>query len=110
MLTVPLQSVVLRPVPPAPDDRAGVFLVADGQARFSPVTTGVIGGLDIEVSGVADGASVIIGPYQALRDMRDGALVRVADVPAGTAGLAVVSGWTAAAEARWWSKPSLQSR
>jgi len=75
VLTVPLQSVVLRPVPPA-GERPGVFLLADGQARFTPVSSGVIGGLDIEVSGVAEGARVIVGPYQALRDMKDGTLVR----------------------------------
>jgi hypothetical protein len=28
------------------------------------------------VSGVAEGARVIVGPYQALRDMKDGTLVR----------------------------------
>jgi HlyD family secretion protein len=75
VLTVPLQSVVLRSVPPA-GDRPGVFLLVDGRARFTPVSSGVIGGLDIEVSGVAEGAPVIVGPYQALRDMMDGTLVR----------------------------------
>ena len=75
VLTVPLQSVVLRTVPPA-GERPGVFLLADGQARFTPVSSGVIGGLDIEVSGVAESARVIVGPYQALRDMKDGTLVR----------------------------------
>lgn len=78
VLTVPLQSVVLRVVPPATTERAGVFVVVDGQAKFTPVTPGVIGGLDIEVSGLGDGASVIIGPYQALRDVQDGTFVKVA--------------------------------
>ena len=77
VLTVPLQSVVLRTAPPA-GEKPGVFLLADGQARFTPVTSGVIGGLDIEVSGVAEGARIIIGPYQALRDMKDGTFVKVA--------------------------------
>ena len=76
VLTAPLQSVVLRAAPPA-GERSGVFVVSDGQARFTPVTSGVIGGLDIEVSGVDEGARIIIGPYQALRDMTDGTLVRV---------------------------------
>ena len=80
VLTVPLQSVVLRPAPGG-GDRAGVFVVADGRAMFTPVTSGVIGGLDIEVSGVADGASIIVGPYQVLRDLKDGALVK-ASAPA----------------------------
>jgi HlyD family secretion protein len=75
VLTVPLQSVVLRSAPPA-GERPGVFLLADGQARFTPVASGVIGGLAIEVSGVAEGAEVIVGPYQALRDLLDGTLVR----------------------------------
>ena len=81
VLTVPLQSVVLRPAPPSGAERPGLFLVENGRAKFIPVTPGVIGGLDIEVSGVGEGASVIIGPYQALRDLQDGTLVRVA--PAG---------------------------
>ena len=75
VLTVPLQSVVLRSTPGG--ERPGVFLLTDGQARFTPVTAGVIGGLDIEVSGAAEGARIIVGPYQTLRDMKDGTLVKV---------------------------------
>lgn len=78
VLTVPLQSVVLRAVPPATAERPGAFLIVDGQATFRPVVPGVIGGLDIEVSGVDEGATVITGPYQALREMQDGTLVKVA--------------------------------
>ena len=36
-------------------------LVTDGRAKFVPVTAGVIGGLDIEVQGVAEGNPVISG-------------------------------------------------
>ena len=79
VLTVPLQSVVLRAMPmSSTTERPGVFVVADGKAKFTPVTPGVIGGLDIEVSGLGEGANVIVGPYQALRDMQDGTLVKVA--------------------------------
>ena len=59
VLTAPLQSVVLRAAPPA-GERTGGFLLADGQARFTPVMSGVIGGLDIEVSGIAEGARIIV--------------------------------------------------
>ena len=38
---------------------------------------GLIGGLDIEMSGVADGTAVVIGPFQALRELQDGQTVRV---------------------------------
>jgi HlyD family secretion protein len=77
-LTVPLQSVVLRRPAPAAPEQSGVFVVAGGRATFRPAVTGVIGGLDVEISGVEAGTSVIIGPYQALRDLQDGTLVRVA--------------------------------
>ena len=75
VLVVPLQSVVVRPGPDG-KERTGVF-VADGRTvRFQPVTTGLIGGLDIEVSGVERRHAVVTGPFQALRDLKDGQAVR----------------------------------
>ena len=70
VLTVPLQAVVQR------GDDTGVFVVTDGVARFTAVTTGIIGGLAIEVSGVPEGATVVAGPFQALRELADGSRVR----------------------------------
>ena len=75
VLTVPLQSVVLRTV--GGQEKTGVFTVANGRATFVPVTSGVIGGLNIEVSGIAEGTVVVTGPYQVLRDLKDGQLVAV---------------------------------
>jgi HlyD family secretion protein len=75
VITVPLQSVVLRSPAPGAKEQSGVFVVEDGRARFVAVTAGVIGGLDIEVDGVPAGSPVISGPYQALRELQDGALV-----------------------------------
>jgi HlyD family secretion protein len=77
VLTVPLQSVVLRG---AGEGRSGVFAVEDGVATFKAVTPGVIGGLDIEIAGVDEGATLVVGPYQVLRELQDGALVKVAEV------------------------------
>jgi HlyD family secretion protein len=76
VLTVPLQGVVLRPGPDG-IDRTGVFVIKDGTAAFLPVKAGVIGGLDMEVSGLAEGESVVVGPYQILRDLQDGVPVTV---------------------------------
>jgi HlyD family secretion protein len=76
-LTVPLQSVVLRPAPGG-GDRPGVFVLDGTRATFRPVTTGAIGGLDMEVDGLSEGTTVVSGPYQVLRDLQDGAVVRVA--------------------------------
>ena len=75
VITVPLQSVVLRQPAGNGAEAPGVFVVDDGRAKFVPVTAGVIGGLDIEVGGIPEGTSVISGPYQVLRDLQDGALV-----------------------------------
>ena len=75
VLTVPLQSVVIRAAAGG-GDRTGVFVVRDGRAVFVPVTSGVIGGLDIEVSGVPENEPVVIGPYQVLRELTDGAAVK----------------------------------
>jgi HlyD family secretion protein len=80
VVTVPLQAVVLRPVAGADGgevDRTGVFVVEGETARFRSVDTGIIGGLAIEVRGVEPSTPVVSGPFQALRELRDGAPVRV---------------------------------
>ncbi|MGE3344895.1 MAG: efflux RND transporter periplasmic adaptor subunit [Vicinamibacterales bacterium] len=75
VIAVPLQAVVQR------EGRSGVFRVEDGRAVFTPVTTGIIGGLSIEVDGLPEGATVVTGPFQTVRDLVDG--VRVTSSPAG---------------------------
>jgi HlyD family secretion protein len=75
--TVPLQAVVIRPgAGPGAQDTSGVFVVEGDVARFKPVKTGIIGGLEIEVSGLSEGTTVVTGPYQALRDLTDGGRIR----------------------------------
>ena len=76
-IVVPLQSVVLRRQPGRDDETPGVFAVRDGVARFVPVETGIIGGLVIEVAGVAPDTAVVSGPFQVLRTLNDGDAVRV---------------------------------
>ena len=69
-LTVPLQAVVEK------DGQTGVFVVRDGAVQFTPVKTGIIGGLSIEVDGVADGTAIVSGPFQTLRTLKNGDRVR----------------------------------
>ena len=76
VLTVPLQAVVIRAGSDG-RDQTGVFVPEGRTVRFQPVTTGLIGGLDIEITGLKDGTPVVIGPFQALRDLKDGVPVRV---------------------------------
>jgi len=75
VLTVPLQAVVQRTTASG-EPEVGVFVVTDGVARFSPATTGIIGGLTIEIEGVPEGATIVAGPFQALREIQDGEPVR----------------------------------
>ncbi|MDP2320100.1 MAG: efflux RND transporter periplasmic adaptor subunit [Acidobacteriota bacterium] len=70
-LVVPLQAVVEK------DGKSGVFVVRDGTVVFTPVTTGIIGGLSIEVDGVAEGTEIVSGPFQILRALNDGDRVHV---------------------------------
>lgn len=76
VLTVPLQAVVLRAAQEQGGDRTGVFVVKGDTVQFVPVQTGIIGGLEIEVSGVSEGTPVVTGPFQVLRELKEGARVR----------------------------------
>lgn len=58
-------------------EREGVFAVRGGIATFVPVRVGIAGEEHFEVlSGVAAGDSIVAGPYQAIRDMKDSTRVR----------------------------------
>ncbi len=47
------------------------------RARFVPVSTGITGATDIEVlSGLSPGEEIVSGPYQTLRVLKDGALLK----------------------------------
>ena len=63
-----------------PDDSGdveGVFLVEDGIARFTPVTVGIAGAEYFEVlSGLSVGDTVVAGPYQRIRQLKNGDAVR----------------------------------
>ena len=59
----------------------GVFVVTKikgkERAHFLPVTTGITGATDIEVtSGIKPGDRIVTGTYRILRDLKEGALVK----------------------------------
>lgn len=59
-------------------DVTGVFVIRNGKAQFVPVTTGITGVTDIEVtSGLKEGDQIVIGNYKALRTLRPGAKIKV---------------------------------
>ena len=56
----------------------GVFVVRAGRAEFSPIKMGIAGDKYFEVlSGLKAGEQVITGPYNSVRSMADGDLVKV---------------------------------
>jgi HlyD family secretion protein len=86
VLTVPLQALVVRDAgrpagaareggPPA--DEEGVFVVEQGKAAFRPIRTGLLGELSVEVlDGIAEGDTLITGPFRELRELEPGTAVR----------------------------------
>ena len=58
-------------------EREGVFIVRGGVATFIPVKVGIAGEEHFEVvDGLKVGDSIVAGPYQAIRDMRDSTRVK----------------------------------
>lgn len=76
VLALPLQAVVTRDV--GEREETGVYVVREGKAVFNKVTLGLISGLDVEVTGAAEGAEVVLGPLATLRTLKDGDELRKA--------------------------------
>jgi HlyD family secretion protein len=75
-------AVGLGKAKPAKDigkkDVEGVFVVgADNKVTFRPVKVGIAGEKHFEIlSGLKEGEKIVAGTYQAIRELKDGALVR----------------------------------
>ena len=63
-------------------DVEGVFVVGtDNKVTFRPVKVGIAGEKHFEVlSGLKQGEKIVAGTYQAIRELKDGALIREAKV------------------------------
>ena len=61
-------------------DEEGVFIVVDGTVTFTPIKLGVAGQEYFEVlAGIDVGDNLVAGPYQMIRQLQDGDLVRNVD-------------------------------
>ena len=64
------------------DDIEGVFVVSDGTVTFTAVEVGIAGQEYFEIlSGISVGDTVVAGPYQRIRQLRNGDAVRSTDEP-----------------------------
>ncbi len=92
VLSVPISALVLKDVKaaggetvePSRDrsagEKEGVYAVENGRAKFVPVKKGVMGELTIEImSGLTEGQEIVSGPYDALRQLKEGTLVAAAE-------------------------------
>lgn len=88
-LSIPIIALTVREHTPisteaAPQDTTGgaeetegVFAVVEGIAQFRPVKVGIAGEEHFEVlEGLQAGDSIVAGPYQTIRDLRDSTAVR----------------------------------
>lgn len=58
------------------EETEGVFFVENGVAQFRPVRVGIAGDEYFEViEGLSEGDSIVAGPYQTIRDLRDSSVV-----------------------------------
>ena len=86
-LTIPFQALVVRDIvlkegekfkPGDKRDEEGVYMVEDGKVKFIPVETGLTGDMSLEVlKGLKEGDTVASGPLKTLRELSDGAKVKV---------------------------------
>ena len=102
VIAVPLQALTVKqaselaPASGAPASGAsrglraqtvtGVFVVRQGRAEFLKVRTGISGTLDVEVvEGLGENDEIVIGPYQVIRTLRNGAQIAVDNRPGTSA-------------------------
>lgn len=70
-----------------PKDQKGVYILENGKkAKFAPVTTGITGESDIEITdGVTEGMEIITGPSRVLKTLKDGTSVKKQTIKPGAA-------------------------
>lgn len=77
VLKVPISCLVVREGKDKKEEE-GVFVVKDGKAEFRKIEKGVMGEMEVEViSGLKEDEEIIVGPFKALRTIKDGDPVKV---------------------------------
>jgi HlyD family secretion protein len=82
VLAIPISALVLRDK--EEDDQntekeqeEGVYVVEESRVKFQPIKKGIMGELMIEItSGIEEGQDVVVGPYSALRLLKEDALIK----------------------------------
>ncbi|MCP2619077.1 efflux RND transporter periplasmic adaptor subunit, partial [Candidatus Aminicenantes bacterium AC-335-A11] len=78
VLAVPISALVLREDKEKKKEIEGIYIVKNGRAYFQPVEKGIMGEMKVEIkSGLKEGQEVVVGPYSALRELKDGILLKI---------------------------------
>lgn len=86
VLAVPISSLVIREkenqagkkdVSSKEKEEEGVYVVENSRAKFCTVVKGIMGGLLVEIiSGLQEDQKIVVGPYNSLRELKDGTLIK----------------------------------
>ena len=79
VLSIPISALVLKETETdtGMDQQEGVYTVENDRTKFQPVQKGIMGELKIEiVSGLEEGQEIVVGPYSALRELKDNTLIK----------------------------------
>jgi HlyD family secretion protein len=82
VLAVPISALVLREKKDeentnGDEQEEGVYIVENSRVKFLPVEKGIMGEMTIEiVSGLEEGQEIVVGPYSALRQLKDDMLIK----------------------------------
>jgi len=81
VLAIPISAIVLKETEEAQKSNKspaeGVFLIENNRVKFTPVNKGITGELNIEIlSGLDEGQTIVVGPYSALRNLKDDMLIK----------------------------------
>ncbi len=83
VLAVPISALVLREKEEEEkkkneEQEEGVYVVENSRVKFCPVEKGIMGEMMIEIiSGLEEGKEIVVGPYSALRQLKDEMLIKV---------------------------------
>lgn len=82
VLAVPISSLILKEKKnknkkEKEQQEEGVYVVKENRVKFHPVKKGIMGEMMIEISsGLKEGEEIVVGPYNSLRQLDDGVLIK----------------------------------
>lgn len=87
VLAVPVSAIVVREKESGSGSKKleeeGVFVVENERVRFQPIKRGIMGEMEVEITeGLKEGQEIVTGPYSALRELKDGQLIKRQEIPA----------------------------